>query len=110
MIGDWVSAKISQSQRQILKVDLFKVGDPFNIWSGYEIQGGYDIEEATPIPLIAEILEKNGFDVYCESEGVFYVKVESESAKIEKWFTYAHELQHALRLCGLHKLADNFKV
>lgn len=23
---------------------------------------------------------------------------------------YVHELQHALRLCGLNELADNFKV
>lgn len=25
-------------------------------------------------------------------------------------FTYVHELQHALRLCGLNELADNFKI
>lgn len=25
-------------------------------------------------------------------------------------FTYVHELQHALRLCGLNDLADNFKI
>lgn len=25
-------------------------------------------------------------------------------------FCYVHELQHALRLCGLNELADNFKV
>ena len=23
---------------------------------------------------------------------------------------YVHELQHALRLCGLNELADNFKI
>lgn len=28
--------------------------------------------------------------------------------KIE--FKYVHQLQHALRLCGLDELADNFKI
>ena len=29
---------------------------------------------------------------------------------IVEQFYYFHELQHALRLCGLNELADNFKI
>lgn len=29
---------------------------------------------------------------------------------VHKCGHYVHELQHALRLCGLNELADNFKV
>lgn len=84
-----------------------------------------------PIPLTAEILEKNGFE---EDEEVFvelFVIVQSTYSlrlwKMPLYFEfihrnfstmnemrinikYVHELQHALRLCGLNELANNFKI
>lgn len=79
-----------------------------------------------PIPLTAEILEKNGFDKYA-----MYHTLHDKQVRIEYYWhesrleiqpyggepwirltplRYAHELQHAFRLCGLNELADNFKV
>ena len=85
-----------------------------------------------PIPLTTEILEKNGFkferdcvlglhDEYCVvkaiwlEEGNMYVYINfidksDFSQSINKHINYVHELQHALRLCGLNELANNFKV
>lgn len=82
-----------------------------------------------PIPLTAEILERNGFEL---RNGFFYHRIDDKphhyDFKLENGgvftsegytlqcciyhFTirYVHELQHALRLCGLNDLADNFKL
>lgn len=91
---------------------------------------GRDIE---PVPLTTEILELNRF----ESRDNFYeIKFQADEidnsifkiAEFENsgnWFfgfcgfpnlienfriNYVHELQHALRLCGLNDLANNFKI
>lgn len=60
MVGDWVNVRISTHNRKNIKVeDIY--GDLFNatIWYGYEIQGGYDIETARPIPITEEFLKDN---------------------------------------------------
>lgn len=96
-------------------------------------------DKPEPIPITPEILEKNGFhlELSSDKENVYSHFDEGDCTPIiflstgqEKWtlhvknyilkkcldFTifhdtlYVHELQHALRLCGLNKLADNFKV
>lgn len=89
-----------------------------------------------PIPLTAEILEKNGFkrhnryqylhkNNYCkvcvsiapkiEIDGTDLgeppINVSIEGALFDINMSIAiHELQHALRLCGLNELADNLKL
>lgn len=76
-----------------------------------------------PIPLTAEILEKNAYpeDGIWYSFGDFYVApygdcfvIHIHSYDDKRDFLcrihYIHEIQHALRLCGLNDLADNFKV
>ena len=77
-------------------------------------------EIISPIPLTAEIMEKNGFNRYYESN--FYSLLNGFNVAIadEHYITsafnvditvyYVHELQHALRLCGFNDIADNFKV
>lgn len=91
----------------------------------------------SPIPLTEERLKANGWKnirsiIYgCEFEEVIKGEIHhfdvpfrvgiSPAYCHEKMFTtinddlllnieYVHELQHALRLCGLNDLADNFKV
>lgn len=107
MIGDWIS----------FRGHLFRVNFPMleRINSGVEVD---------PIPLTPEILEKNGFvfdhDVF---DGIYpminiiycdYKLLVDDGKYIDggenKNILYVHELQHALRLCGLTDLADNFKV
>ena len=79
----------------------------------------FRIVDAEGIPITPEILEKNGWwydveDMWRHDEVDFC---------IEKWngryqcydinqikLDSVHQLQHALRLCGLDELADNFKV
>lgn len=82
-----------------------------------------------PIPLTAEMLEKIGFENRLKSgfmqkihEGElriranpFFINIYSASARESKvnlkpHQVYVHELQHALRLCGLNEIADNFKI
>ena len=71
------------------------------------------VEKIEPIPLTAEILEKNGFVVepeYCYDNPLQYCEIIDGlwiSISGEKYFEgkleYVHELQHALRLCGIDK-------
>ena len=90
-----------------------------------------------PIPLTPEMLEKNGFEMFKYDGWVHYYRIFGNSAipfvlhsmiggemlsqEVGIFSTstdtncgievnYVHELQHALRLCRLNKLAENFKV
>lgn len=82
------------------------------------------------VPLTPEILEKNGFVFDCDFwtianprynnvRMVTYYSIGDDVADafLGHWafdenyaIDYVHELQHALRLCGLNELADNFKI
>ena len=81
--------------------------------------------QVKPIPLTPKILEKNGFWVmkkvdngaeeyiaYAIDGLIFHYNRDNDyyfpNTPIS--WKYVHELQHALRLCGLNELADNFKV
>lgn len=79
--------------------------------------------EYEPVPLTEEILKKNGFvhkdtmeewwhEEYNPEWGIrmsdFELTDEFKFGRAK--ITYVHELQHALRLCGLNELADNFVI
>lgn len=85
----------------------------------------YDYRLIKPIPLTEEILKINGFEILhtntsslVEYNGyVILTKNQGDSAyyfasygHYKICIMYVHQLQHALRLCGLNELADNFKV
>lgn len=72
------------------------------------------------IPLTPEILEKNGCTMIDKGDyGEWHIK---ENPNIPLWqhtefiifggieIHFVHQFQHALRLCGLKELADNFKI
>ena len=139
MIGDWITNE-SGLPTQIITVSgacayaIFggDEGDPW-VFDDY-------IYLPTPIPLTPEILDKNGFYgrntqwyykrfwsngcfdiaislVYREIEvskvcgaGTDCEEVEYDSSIAFGNDICVHTLQHALRLCGLHELANNFKV
>ena len=84
-------------------------------------------DQPNPIVLTPEILEKNGFIKvnsqrydYGYPDTDCYIKVNPKKNMIHMngrnansnlySHSFVHELQHALRLCGLNELADNFKV
>lgn len=103
-------------------------------------EGKSKIISVQPIPLTAEILHKNGFSIekggYIMTlaiENTFTMNLDDEYGQ-HKWsiiitngpwnikikvfgmlaisivIHFVHELQHALRLVGLNKMADNLKV
>lgn len=126
MIGDWYLASEQHSTmdgdytlefypKRLTIDDLVFARD--NDW--YKIE--WD-EFTKPIPLTTEILEKNGW----YHDGIFMERRANENIQLS-WTDrcgavlyknsyemcdckYVHELQHALRLCRLDDLANNFKI
>lgn len=96
------------------------------------IEYSFKSEYIKPIPLTTDILTNNGFTqdtigsgliLHIDNSENLYVLVNyrhnGECRNVEisnKMYNllcpiqYVHELQHALRLCGLSELAENLKV
>ena len=122
MIGDKVMVKV-----------LSQIPDTYGLHTWTANDYSRDIQ-VKPIPLTAEILEKDGWERDIDKEWEYNnshilphycYQWEKQNVKIEMYaglegftisliighrFYAVHELQHALRLCGLDELADNFKV
>ena len=115
MIGDKVMVKV-----------LSQIADTYvlHTWTANDYSRDIQVK---PITLTPEILEKNGFIKvnsqrydYGYPDTNCYVKVNPKKNMIHVngrnansnlySHSFVHELQHALRLCGLNELADNFKV
>lgn len=109
MIGDWVRCQYTPFQVEGIEHRNKRytvTGDGFNT----------NVAGVHPIPLTAEILNANFPDV---RNGVFWCWNDYKSTEQEIWFEiriekdtdeslirnirYVHELQHALRLCGIKK-------
>ena len=127
MIGDWVcvTKNFTQKYHQIRALsndeeDVLK-GTYINDY-GVECHSIFSMNDTQPIPLTPEILEKNGikrdtngrmFGEYFDEDknGFLEISVDCEgiwwSINYEEYhilrFKYVHELQHALRLCGIDK-------
>ena len=127
MIGDWVL----YNGKPIQVDEIF--GDGINAdYCGGEIMGLINEDELLPIPLTAEILKKNGFEICNEdTDGTIQYDWGSPALGIDIWINtkpclfgawrtwegetksytmveelpinYVHELQHALKLCGIEK-------
>ena len=122
MIGDKVMVKV-----------LSQIPDTYvlHTWTANDYSRDIQVK---PIPLTAEILEKDGWERDIDKEWKYNnsrilphycYQWEKRNVKIEMYaglegftisliigrrFYAVHELQHALRLYGLNELADNFKV
>lgn len=123
MVGDWVSCGGTPIRVENIHGDCinFQHDIPY-------VQEEFMIKysEVEPIPLTAEILEKNGFEydpsfhtwIYDEftiNHGYLMGEDYNEHlfvfvADVHVVITYVHELQNVLRLCGMNDLADNFKI
>ena len=139
MIGDWVFINnIPHKIQAIDSIDAEIQADDELYYVGEDRHHSEDKIEG--IRVTYEILEKNGFYdlntqwyykrflsndcfninislVYREIEvsKVYGVGTECENVEYDSTIVFdndicVHELQHALRLCGLDELADNFKV
>ena len=135
MIGDWVKIKGHLDYDKVQEISrdenmqwYISFACSATLFRAYEFE---------PIPLTPEILEKNGFEMFKYDGWVHYYRIFGNSAipfvlhsmiggemlsqEVGIFSTstdtncgievnYVHELQHALRLCRLNKLAENFKV
>lgn len=123
MIGDWVLVNGNPMQIQAIN-DIdgeIMAGDELYCLVEDRVHSEDKIE---PIPLTAEILEKNGFElvrnVPCPNKNVWSFDTFSIYEHHDKrrypyfWIPlgdnadikYVHELQHALRLCGIDKTIE----
>jgi hypothetical protein len=126
MIGDLVIhgfghiGKITEidTKTVVIKDNGFDTGDGMN-------EVSFAINELTPIPLTPEILEQNGFDVSDKEVMQYHFEEDGEkyhfslrqmydkdgkphgfsfnAFNVLTLIDYVHELQHALRLCGIDK-------
>lgn len=130
MIGDWVYA-VDDNTSFIIPIKVNGIDSIGNInavipdYNGRMVDGDIAIECCEPIPLTPEILEKN-FRVVERSSDGYNLVINSElilafhlKATLDFWIAqprdcpnltyslplprYVHELQHALRLCGIKK-------
>lgn len=118
MVGDWITDEHGYPMQ------ITAVGEDYAYATFDGLEGDpweFDDKDypPEPIPLTPEILETNGWwydveDMWLHDEVDF---------GIEKWngrfqcydinqikLDSVHQLQHALRICGLNDLADNFKL
>lgn len=109
MIGDWVMNTYNQKPERVCEIRERMVMLDYNDL--------YDYDEIEPILLTPEILEKNGFEdwdgwsIYSpENTGIeiawlgTILKIGGECGNLElPAIEYVHQLQHALRLCGIGK-------
>ena len=128
MIGDWIRIdepdKYAGATGQIQSLMYHREGDAayFHVF----IQGKFGFvlrdvcsDDIRPITLTPEILEKNGFEEYDGlyrldiTEGTFvnvdfkskepFVSIHNTCYRATPICRYLHQLQHALRLCGIEK-------
>lgn len=126
IIGDWVTGKKWREKPfQIIRINdngKFIYGKTTD-----SIVGPFLVEELEPIPLTLEILKINGFEQNVDNEDrysfedttiifkhdteyMFSASVNGSNGMLYLCANYVHELQHALKICGLNDLVDNFKV
>lgn len=115
MLGDWVSykGKMPCKITAICKDTAVVDNDSAQEWM-------IDYDKLTPITLTPEILEKNGFKKELSEDNNHYrfiliydgIKFSLLYARsVFQWlgpldFKYVHELQRALKLCGIKKEID----
>ena len=83
------------------------------------LSSDYILDEITPVPLTPEILKKNfpsttdwyfiGTDKFCfridkyKDKWDLYFGRDGKGTNLQIKISYVHELQHAMRLCGVEK-------
>ena len=117
MIGDWV-----QMPKGTCRVISIQDNDVIFTDIADGIDGSFYINEVKAIPITPEVLEKNGFvkqgfsgwEIYTEDFLILWrndypdiLEIRSFNAAYgyfyRSYISYVHELQHALRLCGIEK-------
>lgn len=130
MVGDWVSCQINGIEVKYVRIASLNKTTMNGIPSDFiefdkvmidMLHGSYyqvDVASIHPIPLTSEILKKNGLandpygchfkedeymmlEISVEEEGIYWTINYNEYGVLK--LKYVHQLQHALRLCGINK-------
>lgn len=132
MLGDWVcvAKNFAQKYHRVRALsndenDVVK-GIYINDY-GVECNSIFSCNDIEPIPLTPEILEKNGFvkinTIYNglsyqyfdkdkrnkvivsfhEGDDITNIEIDSQLCWLNSDFSFLHQLQHALKLCGVKK-------
>lgn len=124
MIGDWVLHDSKPKTVDVIWGKKVSLNDPTQVW-GSIYTDKFNDDDIEPILLTSKILEENGFDVsdkevmqyHFEEDGEKYHfslrQMYNKDGKPHGYSFYAfnvltlldyvHQLQHALRLCGINK-------
>lgn len=128
-IGDWVSCLGDPVRVVSLS---FNDDEPIGIISPLKKIFTFREKDVYPVQLTTDILLNNGFTQDTIGSGLILhidnsenlyvlvnyryngecrnVEISNNMYNILRPIQYVHELQHALRLCGLSELADNLKI
>lgn len=121
MIGDWASMSETDDIAPCV-VTALHPEDLFVLQPEWSAGDVLSYDTIYPIPLTAEILEKNfpkGDEVawwyaddYEDADDriTYEIHISGGAIGINGFMWYVHELQHALRLCGLNDLADSIII
>ncbi len=111
VIGDWVN--YAGFPYQVTELKFKGITDERRISLADGNSGYINIplsERITPLPLTPEILEKNFPNtddgvIWWKEDGIkgFWIEIEYGLSKFMASLDYVHELQHALRLCGIEQ-------
>ena len=116
MIGDWVKVTDDDTDDSFIgQVKAIDELENINVQEGEDVAYPYSIDCLEPIPLTPEILEKNGFKynehpfvqgyeqfglvLYHGGDGYRINCGQNVALQLDS----VHQLQHALRLCGIDK-------
>ena len=126
MVGDWVYCEGQPTPDNVIIRCIFEDG----VWfQGEKFEGAASFDRIFPIQITPEILEKNftrtevrvlsgtkthyieSDDFYCVSLNEYtdsiweleYTNCEEHFPLVRVLVAHVHELQHALRLCGIEK-------
>lgn len=114
-IGDWVKVDIYHTPRRVMRVNMEWSDDGGSVYL-MSVARKFGISVIDPIPLTAEILEKNGISKTYESDE--YAVYKGEGFNVTEYYTElweferrrnrlmirnVHQLQHAMRLAGIDK-------
>ena len=100
MIGDYVYRPDCYDKVVEVRKDTILGSDP--------LRGLIPIADLQPITLTAEILEKNGFKnidtgLDCDGSNIYWKTNNGYSINTQDInLKFVHELQHAMRLCGIN--------
>lgn len=114
-IGDWVQNPLG-APYQVLAIHFYKINGDGDGYYGIHLknkgaEARLEIYDLHPVPLTPEILEKNGmrngyeayYVSYSQNDTSWYFVYDSDSCSLNVLISNVHELQHALRLCGIDK-------